>query len=113
MARKASRWRPGTSLVYRIINLENIMRPKIKSRPHQVSTQRVIKLFGLVTVILGISAVIALVILVGLKEYEGYKAYKVTWDSQNECIAYMVRLGIERRDIERSGKGCIIVGEES
>lgn len=110
MARKASRRRPGTSLVYRIINLENIMRPKIKTRPHQVS-QKVIKLFGLVTVILGISAVFALVILVGIKEYEGYKAYKVTWDSQNECIAYMVRLGIERKDIYRSGDTCIIGGE--
>ena len=87
------------------------MRPKIKSRPHQVSTKRVIKLFGLVTVILGISAVFALVILVGLKEYEGYKAYKITWDSQNECIAYMVRLGIERKDIYRTGDTCIIGGK--
>lgn len=88
------------------------MRPKIKSRPHKVSTQKVIKLFGLVTIILGISAVIALVIIVGLKEYKAYKEYKITWDSQNQCIAYMIRLGIERKDIYRSGDTCVI-GEES
>ena len=83
------------------------MRRKIV-RNERVAAKNRIATLSLVTIALGCIAVIAVCLLLLVKQYN---SYKIVWDSQNECIAYMVRLGIERRDIGRSGTGCIILGE--
>ena len=83
------------------------MRRKIV-RNERVAAKNRIATLTLVTIALGCIAVIAVCLLLLVKQYN---SYKIVWDSQNECIAYMVRLGIERRDIGRSGTGCIILGE--
>jgi len=83
------------------------MRRKIV-RNERIAAKNRIATLSLVTIALGCIAVIAVCLLLLVKQYN---SYKIVWDSQNECIAYMVRLGIERRDIGRSGTGCIILGE--
>jgi len=84
------------------------MRRKIVRNKRPIVTGKLITLATLITVILGCISAIIICIVIGVAQY---KAYKITWDSQNDCIRYMIRLGIERRDIGRSGTGCIILGE--
>ena len=88
------------------------MRRKIvrsKAAPVNKSVKQLAKTLTIyMAVVLSVSVVV-FSIMTSVKMVNDYKA---VWDSQNDCIAYMVRLGIERKDILRSGNGCVIQGEK-
>ena len=83
------------------------MRRKIV-RNERVAAKNRIATLSLVTIALGCIAVIAVCLLLLVKQYD---AYKIVWDKQNECIADTVRMGVERKHIARKNNSCIILGE--
>ena len=83
------------------------MRRKIV-RNERIAAKNRIATLSLVTIALGCIAVIAVCLLLLVKQYD---AYKIVWDKQNECIADTVRMGVERKHIARKNNSCIILGE--
>ena len=83
------------------------MRRKIV-RNERIAAKNRIATLSLVTIALSCIAVIAVCLLLLVKQYD---AYKIVWDSQNECIADTIRMGVERKHIARNGNSCIILGE--
>ena len=83
------------------------MRRKIV-RNERIAAKNRIATLSLVTIALGCIAVIAVCLLLLVKQYD---AYKIVWDNQNECIADTVRMGVERKHIARKNNSCIILGE--
>ena len=83
------------------------MRRKIVRNKRIVAKNRIATL-TLITIGLSCIAVIAVCLLLLVKQYD---AYKIVWDSQNECIADTIRMGVERKHIARKNNSCIILGE--
>jgi type IV secretory pathway component VirB8 len=83
------------------------MRRKIV-RNERVAAKNRIATLTLITIALSCIAVIAVCLVLLVKQYD---AYKIVWDSQNECIADTIRMGVERKHIARDGNTCIILGE--
>ena len=83
------------------------MRRKIV-RNERIAAKNRIATLTLITIGLSCIAVIAVCLLLLVKQYN---SYKIVWDSQNECIADTIRMGVERKHIARSGNTCIILGE--
>jgi hypothetical protein len=83
------------------------MRRKIV-RNERVAAKNRIATLTLITIALSCIAVISVCLVLLVKQYD---AYKIVWDSQNECIADTIRMGVERKHIARNGNSCIILGE--
>ena len=83
------------------------MRRKIV-RNERVAAKNRIATLTLITIALSCIAVISVCLVLLVKQYN---AYKIVWDSQNECIADTIRMGVERKHIARNGNSCIILGE--
>ena len=83
------------------------MRRKIV-RNERVAAKNRIATLTLITIGLSCIAVISVCLVLLMEQYN---SYKVVWDSQNECIADTIRMGVERKHIARSGNTCIILGE--
>lgn len=66
------------------------------------------QLLALVIVLLACVALIAGIVFIGIGAFTDFNEYKSLWDAQNECIARLVKLGIERADIIRLGDSCIV-----
>ena len=60
----------------------------------------------LLTIIVTIAA--GSLTMYGLAAYHNYTLLDAQWDAQNECIAHLIRQGIERSDITREGYSCTI-----
>ena len=80
------------------------MRTIIRSKRPLASGEsvKIVSFIGLVLLCLALIVFIAIDVVTDINEY------KHGWDTENECIAYMVRLGIERKDIYRSNGTCVI-----
>ena len=62
--------------------------------------------------VIGMVVLLATVVtLSGIEWLRVFEQQQIKWDAQNECIADKVALGIERRNIQRSGMSCIVIGE--
>ena len=60
------------------------------------------------SILLTIIVVIASIALslYALSAYQQYTLVDAQWDSQNDCIARFIQMGIERSDIYRDGYTC-------
>jgi len=58
----------------------------------------------LLTLIVTIAA--GSITMYGLSAYHNYTLVDAQWDSQNDCIARFIQMGIERSDIYRDGYTC-------
>ena len=83
------------------------MRRKIV-RNERVAAKNRIATLTLITIGLSCIAVISVCLVLLMEQYN---SYKVVWDSQNECIADTIRMGVERKHIARKNNSCIILGE--
>jgi hypothetical protein len=81
------------------------MRRKIIRRARPVNTGETVKLVSFIAIML---MCLALFVFIAIDAMRDFNEYKQTWDTENQCIAYMIRLGIERKDIHRSNGTCVI-----